>query len=130
MLDVDHFKAYNDNYGHQEGDVCLVKVATTAETQLQRPSDLLARYGGEEFMLILPNTDHEGVIQVGEKVRRAIEELAITHDHSTAASVVTVSMGAATVIPNKNGATESLLREADTALYRAKKLGRNQLQTA
>ena len=129
MLDVDHFKAFNDNYGHQAGDDCLVTVADTVRAQLLRPADLVARYGGEEFMLILPDTDHDGVAQVGEKIRRAVEALAIAHTHSSA-GVVTVSAGTATMVPDAVVGVENLLREADIALYRAKRMGRNQVHSA
>ncbi len=130
MLDVDHFKAFNDNYGHQAGDDCLMTIAETVRAQLLRPADLIARYGGEEFILILPNTDHNGVVQVGEKIRRAVEKLAITHAHSSADAVVTVSAGTATIVPTGEKGAEHLLREADIALYKAKQMGRNQVQAA
>jgi len=130
MLDVDHFKAFNDNYGHQAGDDCLVAVAEAVCAQLLRPADLVARYGGEEFMLILPHTDQEGVAYVGEKVRHAVEALAIEHAHSSAGSVVTVSAGTATLVPEAEEGAEHLLREADIALYRAKRMGRNQVHSS
>jgi len=130
MLDVDHFKAFNDTYGHQAGDDCLTAVAEAVQAQLLRPADIVARYGGEEFMLILPNTDHDGVAQVAEKVRRAIEALAIAHASSSAGIVVTVSAGTATRVPEAERGSEHLLREADMALYRAKEMGRNQVQSA
>ncbi len=130
MLDVDHFKAFNDNYGHQAGDDCLVMVAEAVSSQLLRPADLVARYGGEEFLLILPDTDSAGVVRVGENVRLAVEALAIVHAHSSVNTVVTVSAGAATVVPSMGESTEQLLREADIALYRAKQMGRNQVHSA
>lgn len=130
MLDVDHFKAFNDTYGHQAGDDCLVAVAEAVYAQLLRPTDLVARYGGEEFILILPNTDRQGVAHVGEQVRRGVEALAITHEHSSVGAVVTVSAGTATMVPGVTGSTEQLLREADIALYRAKRMGRNQVHSA
>jgi diguanylate cyclase (GGDEF)-like protein len=130
MLDVDHFKAFNDNYGHQAGDDCLVAVADIVSAQLLRPADLVARYGGEEFLLILPDTDRDGVAQMGEKVRHAVEALAIAHAHSSASRVVTVSAGTATMVPSPKGSTEQLLSEADIALYRAKRMGRNQVHAA
>jgi diguanylate cyclase (GGDEF)-like protein len=130
MLDVDHFKAFNDSYGHQAGDDCLVAVAEAVYAQLMRPTDLVARYGGEEFMVILPNTDRDGVVHVAEQVRRGVEVLAIEHAYSSVGSVVTVSAGTATMIPGVVGGTEQLLREADIALYRAKRMGRNQVHSA
>ena len=130
MLDVDHFKAFNDSYGHQAGDDCLVAVAEAVFAQLLRPTDLVARYGGEEFMIILPNTDRSGVAHVAEQVRRAVEVLAIAHEHSSASAVVTVSAGTATMVPGVMGGTDQLLREADIALYRAKRMGRNQVHAA
>ena len=130
MLDVDHFKAFNDNYGHQAGDSCLIAVAQALETQMRRPADMAVRFGGEEFMLILPDTDQEGALYVANKVCGAIQALQIPHAHSTAADVVTVSVGAATVVPATTAGAEQLIRDADTALYRAKRMGRNQVQQA
>jgi diguanylate cyclase (GGDEF)-like protein len=130
MLDVDHFKAFNDTYGHQAGDECLIAVAEALYAQLQRPTDLVARYGGEEFIIILPNTDYSGAVYVGELVRRSVEEMAIAHAHSSVGAVVTISAGTATMVPGVMGGTEQLLREADIALYRAKRMGRNQVHSA
>jgi diguanylate cyclase (GGDEF)-like protein len=130
MLDVDHFKAFNDHYGHQAGDECLTVVAGTLQDELLRTSDMVARYGGEEFMLILPNTDGESAALLAEKVRRAVESLTIAHAHSSAGTVVTVSVGVATILPASDEGAEHLLREADIALYRAKRLGRNQVHSA
>ena len=130
MLDVDHFKAFNDNYGHQAGDDCLAMVARALQEQLQRPEDMLARYGGEEFMIILPNTDVDGAAFLAEKLRKAVEGLAIEHAHSSAGSVVTVSSGTATTLPASDAGSELLVREADVALYRAKSMGRNQVYSA
>ena len=130
MLDVDYFKLYNDNYGHQAGDDTLIAVAEAINGQLLRPADIVSRYGGEEFMLILPDVDHKGVVNVGEKVRKAIELLGIKHEYSSTHSVVTVSLGTATRVPDMDGSIVQLVHEADTALYNAKRMGRNQLYSA
>ena len=130
MLDVDHFKAFNDNYGHQAGDDCLIEVAKTVQAQLMRPADLVARYGGEEFMVILPNTDRKGVALVAEKIRYAVQALAIEHAHSLSGRVLSVSAGTASRLPGREDGAEQLLREADMALYRAKQMGRNRVQSA
>ncbi|MBU3071693.1 diguanylate cyclase [Aestuariicella sp. G3-2] len=130
MLDVDHFKTFNDNYGHQSGDECLIEVASTLNTYLHRPADLVARYGGEEFILILPNTDAHGAAQVAEHVRQRIEALAITHDFSSTSNVVTISAGIATTVPDSERGIEKLLRQADIALYQAKQMGRNRVHSA
>uniref|UniRef100_UPI003F6C5030 diguanylate cyclase domain-containing protein n=1 Tax=Pseudomaricurvus sp. TaxID=2004510 RepID=UPI003F6C5030 len=130
MLDVDHFKAFNDNYGHQAGDECLIEVAATVQSYLQRPADLVARYGGEEFILILPNTDSDGAAQVAEHVRDRVETLAINHGFSSTRDVVTISAGTASIIPNTDTGVEQLLRQADIALYRAKQMGRNRVHVA
>jgi diguanylate cyclase (GGDEF)-like protein len=128
MLDVDHFKAFNDNYGHQAGDDCLTVVASVINDQLKRPADMVARYGGEEFMVILPETDKEGAQRLAEQVREALESRAIEHAFSSAGNRVTVSAGGATLVPGSDGGPELLLREADIALYRAKRMGRNRVQ--
>lgn len=130
MLDVDHFKAFNDNYGHQAGDYCLSAVAGALRSELLRPGDLVARYGGEEFIVILPNTHKEGAREVGEKIRRAVEALAITHEHSSTGPVVTVSAGFSTATPCLGGSTVDLVREADEGLYQAKRQGRNRVRPA
>lgn len=130
MLDVDHFKAFNDHYGHQSGDDCLAAVAGALRRQLMRPGDMVARYGGEEFMVILPNTDGDGARVLAERLRKAIEDLGIAHAHSSAATVVTASMGVASVLPTAGEGAEELVREADVALYRSKQSGRNRVQSA
>ena len=127
MLDVDHFKLFNDTYGHQIGDDCLIRVAHTLQTQLQRATDMLVRFGGEEFMLILPDTDSKGAIQVAENARLAIEALGIRHEYSTPRDSVTVSVGYATMVPNARNRADQLIQAADAALYKAKQRGRNQI---
>ncbi|WP_024328496.1 diguanylate cyclase [Thioalkalivibrio sp. ALR17-21] len=127
MLDIDHFKGFNDHYGHGAGDRCLQKVAETLARTLNRPGDTLCRYGGEEFVALLPGAPTSGALEVAERLRSAVEERALAHEHSSAGPVVTVSLGAATFDPaGEPGADmESLLARADAALYRAKNAGRN-----
>lgn len=129
MIDVDHFKNYNDRYGHPAGDACLRKVAATLQGSARRPGDLVARYGGEEFSLVLPNTDSTAARQMVEAVRQAIEALSIPHEQSPAGRV-TISIGVATMARGSENDVEGLLRAADQALYRAKRAGRNQVRVA
>ncbi|MEG3833476.1 diguanylate cyclase domain-containing protein [Microcoleus sp. Z1_C3] len=130
MLDVDYFKRYNDCYGHQAGDICLVKVASSAAQAVKRSSDLFARYGGEEFAAILPNTDADGAIAVAESIREAIRVLGIPHEQSNVSTIVTVSMGIATVIPTAETSPDELVALADRALYDAKRQGRDRYTSA
>lgn len=130
MLDVDHFKLFNDNYGHQGGDSCLVAIASALQDQLLRSEDMIARYGGEEFMIILPNTDNDGALILAERLRLTVEELAIAHEYSSTASVVTISLGVATTLPESKEGAEALLGEADSALYNCKLSGRNKVHSA
>jgi diguanylate cyclase (GGDEF)-like protein len=131
MIDIDHFKRYNDRWGHPQGDHCLHKVARTIRKVLARPSDFAARYGGEEFVVMLPATDSEGAHHVAEKIRQAVGGLEIPHQDSPVSPWVTLSLGVATsaspVDPERSPA--DLLRQADTALYQAKAQGRNQTVT-
>ncbi len=132
LMDVDHFKLFNDNYGHAAGDRCLCRVAKALEAALGRPTDLVARYGGEEFVAVLSNTDLEGASLVGERLRAAVEELAIPHAHSSAGAMVTISLGGAAVIPFHEGHEElvagDLTHAADLGLYAAKESGRNRVE--
>ncbi|KAF0813744.1 Phytochrome-like protein cph2 [Andreprevotia sp. IGB-42] len=125
MIDVDHFKAYNDNYGHQAGDDCLKLIAHTLTQALQRPGDLLARYGGEEFVAILPNTDSVGARLVAEKMCRTVADCGIEHRFSGVARMVTISCGVATRVPEEQVTPDVLIQLADVALYAAKRGGRN-----
>jgi len=129
MLDVDYFKRFNDCYGHQAGDTCLVKVASSAALAVKRSSDLLARYGGEEFAVILPHTDAAGAIAVAESIQKAIRDLGIPHQQSDVSEIVTVSMGIATV-PSLGTSPDELVALADRALYDAKQLGRDRIKCA
>jgi diguanylate cyclase (GGDEF)-like protein len=125
MIDVDYFKDYNDNYGHQRGDDCLVRIAGALSGVMNRSRDLVARYGGEEFTAILPDTDHEGALQIAEAMRAAVEALNMEHACSGVANCVTISLGVSTVHPDHASQTGSLIHAADRALYQAKHAGRN-----
>ncbi len=130
MIDVDFFKAYNDNYGHQAGDECLKNIAPLLQEVLTRPGDMVARYGGEEFVVILPETNLEGTILIAEKLRSKVESAKIPHDLSTISDYVTVSLGTATTIPNIRKKPDSLIAAADKALYKAKRNGRNRIEVS
>ena len=129
MCDIDFFKQYNDAHGHQAGDECIRSVARAIEDTLKRPGDLVARYGGEEFAAILPDTGFDGAQIVAEGVRSAIAELGIPHGRSSVASRVTVSVGAATMVPSRGAPASGgpLVEAADKALYAAKSAGRNRV---
>lgn len=127
MIDIDYFKAYNDRYGHQAGDECLIAVSAAIKNALERPQDSVARYGGEEFAAIMPGTRDTGALKVAERVRAAVEALAMEHASSTVSPVVTVSVGYASVIPEPGLNPSALLDLADAALYRAKEAGRNRV---
>ncbi|WP_299402786.1 diguanylate cyclase [Acaryochloris sp. IP29b_bin.148] len=129
MADVDHFKAYNDTYGHQAGDECLHRVAQAIAKSAKRPADCVARYGGEEFAIILPNTDLAGATLVAETIRSAIHGLNIPHESSTMSPQVSVSLGVASQVPDENVAPSLLIEAADRALYVAKQQGRDRVQT-
>lgn len=128
MLDVDFFKRYNDTYGHQQGDACLRAVAKAAGAALRRPADLLARYGGEEMVALLPNTDLAGARLVAEAIQSRLAALAIPHAASGIAEHVTVSIGAACIRPGMGNKPEQLIAAADSALYEAKRCGRNRIE--
>ncbi|MFH2093178.1 MAG: diguanylate cyclase [Pseudomonadota bacterium] len=126
LCDIDFFKLYNDNYGHQAGDDCLQKVAWAINNCANRATDLAARYGGEEFVLILPNTDEDGAMAVSEEVRTHVKNLELAHEKSKVSEHVTLSLGVATMIPGTDNSAEDLVALADKALYEAKENGRNQ----
>ena len=130
LMDVDHFKAFNDHYGHQAGDDCLRRVAQGLLEARRRGTDLVARYGGEEFICLLPGTEGPGAHLVAEALRAVVAELAIPHDRSSAADRVTLSLGVATRSPNLGDAAADLVEAADRALYRAKQGGRNRVEGA
>jgi diguanylate cyclase (GGDEF)-like protein len=129
MIDVDHFKQFNDQYGHAEGDACLRMIAQALQDMLPRSGDLVARYGGEEFAIILPQTDHKGAVHLAASLIKGIGKLQMFPDHSQSAVHVTISIGVATVIPGRNNVTPlQLIEGADAMLYLAKQNGRNQYQ--
>ncbi len=126
--DIDAFKAYNDTYGHLQGDQCLVKVARGFQQCLKRPADLAARYGGEEFAALLPNTPLAGAVHVAEVIRHFVKALALPHPHSANCDRITISLGVASVIPSPHlMGVELLLQAADQALYQAKAEGRDRV---
>lgn len=125
MIDIDHFKQYNDAYGHQAGDHCLAQVASAMKHTLRRPGDLLSRYGGEEFACLLPETGLGQAMRRAEALGRSVENLGIPHAHSAARPVVTVSRGVTALVPSAEIRPRELVRTADTMLYAAKRAGRN-----
>ncbi|MEO1401098.1 MAG: diguanylate cyclase [Cyanobacteria bacterium J06635_1] len=127
LCDIDFFKRYNDHYGHPTGDRCLLKVAQALVHAPKRPADLVARYGGEEFAVILPNTHTKGAYRVAHKIRQGIAALQIPHPDSELSPWLTVTIGIATAIPNRDLAAHELLQAADLALYHAKQQGRDRI---
>jgi diguanylate cyclase (GGDEF)-like protein/PAS domain S-box-containing protein len=125
MMDIDYFKQFNDTQGHVAGDGCLVRVAECIRRSVRRPPDIVARYGGEEFVVLLPDTNEEGALIVAENIRKAIADLGIPHPASSVQPTVTISVGASSLVPDREASKEILLRSADRALYRAKDAGRN-----
>ena len=125
MVDVDHFKAYNDHYGHPAGDQCLVHLAQAMASAVQRPADVVARYGGEEFVVLLPDTDQAGAVELARKLIEQIDQMALPHVMSSTAPHVTVSVGVATQSPLASMDRQGLVGAADAALYRAKRGGRH-----
>jgi len=127
MIDIDFFKNYNDSYGHLKGDECLRKIAGITKQTIKRAGDFVARYGGEEFVVVLPDTDIQDASHVAEMIRANVEAMAIEHNNSSISKIVTVSLGVASIIPKHNAKSDTLLNEADKALYRAKQEGRNRV---
>jgi diguanylate cyclase (GGDEF)-like protein len=126
MIDIDHFKAFNDRYGHQDGDECLRRVAAEIRSTLERAGDTVARYGGEEFAVTLPGTPASGAASLAESMRARVEILAIPHDQSPG-GVVTISLGVATSVAGGRLSAGALVGVADKALYDAKHTGRNRV---
>lgn len=128
MIDIDHFKQFNDTYGHQAGDECLQKVAEAFADAIKRPTDLVARFGGEEFALILGGTDSAGAVTIANHALENLRDLEIQHASSPIGEILTVSVGIATVLPRMGSTEADLIKAADEALYQAKKSGRNRMQ--
>jgi len=127
IANIDHFKPYNDLYGYQQGDACLKKIAQIMQDVLQRPTDFCARYCGEEFIILLPTTTAKGGIYIAEKLRKAVIDLNIPHQHSETQPYLTLSLGLATTSPMLKHKANDLIRAADHARFEAKKQGRNRL---
>ena len=125
FIDIDHFKNYNDLYGHMAGDDCLKAVARVLQSSLGRPADFLARFGGEEFIILLPDTSEKGCLHLAENIRAALKELHIEHRDSPVADHLTVSIGAVTCTDVTRCERSLLLEQADKLLYKAKHEGRN-----
>jgi diguanylate cyclase (GGDEF)-like protein len=128
LIDVDHFKAYNDRYGHQAGDQTLRQIAQCMQAAVRRPFDMLSRYGGEEFAAVLYDVDGNQATDIADRIRRAVQELAIEHCASRTSSAVTVSIGVAVIEPRPERTARGALQLADQALYEAKLRGRNRVE--
>jgi diguanylate cyclase (GGDEF)-like protein len=127
LVDIDHFKSFNDHYGHLAGDDCLRRVAQVLARSIKRPFDLVARYGGEEFAVLLPDTAAVGAGQVAEEMRQVVERLNTANPHANAVRRVTISAGVAAAVPLTDSQPAGLIAAADGCLYRAKREGRNRV---
>lgn len=125
IMDIDHFKLYNDSYGHVAGDYCLQKVAQALQGASRRAIDMVARYGGEEFTVVLPDTGPDGAEIVARKMMEAVQGIRIEHNASPVCDHVTISLGVATMVPKRGESRIGLVEEADRLLYEAKENGRN-----
>ena len=126
MIDVDHFKLFNDNYGHLEGDECLRTIGETLAAAASHKADFAARYGGEEFVLLLPDTHLAAALDIAEQLRAAVAALSIEHDFAPFGHV-TISIGVASLTPTGAQGRQALIEAADAGLYAAKRNGRNQV---
>jgi len=127
LIDIDKFKVYNDNYGHLEGDECLILVAQNIRSCME-DNDICARYGGEEFICLLPNTNYDRASRMAEKIRRSVEDLKIPFQYSSVSDVVTISGGVGTIVPSEAVIRADFFKKVDDVLYKAKQNGRNQFQ--
>ena len=128
LLDIDHFKRFNDTYGHLIGDACLKLVGQSLVAELHRPADLVGRYGGEEFCVVLPDTALAGAVTIAEQLRKAVSALVLQTDAEPAR--LTISLGVTTLVPQPGAKADDLLKPADAALYQAKADGRNLVRSA
>lgn len=127
MLDIDHFKEYNDHYGHIQGDDCLIRVAKVLTTAATRSRDFIARFGGEEFVLVLPETDAEAAAKIAERCRQLIFKAQIPHLNSSVSNVITISVGVGTILPSHQDQPMAFVEATDKKLYLAKQQGRNRV---
>lgn len=130
MMDVDHFKSYNDHYGHSAGDACLARVAQALGGCARRPADFVGRYGGEEFVALLPELDAAGAEEQGRRFLAAVTALELPHAHSSAGPLVSLSIGVATSVPAEGQSPAALQERADRLLYDAKQAGRNRVMVS
>lgn len=128
LCDIDFFKKYNDTYGHLAGDECLIQIAQVLQGAAKRPADLAARYGGEEFVIVLPNTDADGAMQVAGSIWAAVLDLKLPHTSSSVSPFVTVSIGVSCTIPMRDASPDTLILAADQALYDVKTSSRNAIR--
>ena len=128
LIDIDHFKLYNDHYGHLAGDECLRRVAQLLQGNIRRADEIAARYGGEEFVLLLPDATVADAVTAAQRCMDSLREAALAHPRSPTAPTVTLSAGVASMVPRPGAQPDSLVQAADAALYRAKHGGRNRLE--
>ena len=127
MIDIDFFKKFNETYGRNKGDICLVSIAKILQETIKRSSDVVARFGGEEFVIVLSGTDKRGVDVVAENARKSVEDLNIPHESSPLSDHVTISLGCATMHPRQHLDSSLLIKAAEEALYLSKQEGRNRV---
>jgi diguanylate cyclase (GGDEF)-like protein/PAS domain S-box-containing protein len=130
LLDIDHFKQYNDHYGHIQGDDCLKRVGQALSGAASRPRDFVGRFGGEEFVLVLPETDAAAARHIAERCRQLVRQRRIAHEKSTVAPLLTISLGVGTIVPDAQERSVDFLNAVDKLLYRAKQRGRDRLEMA
>lgn len=130
LLDIDHFKQYNDHYGHVQGDDCLKCVGQALSLAVNRPRDFVGRFGGEEFVLVLPETDEAAARHIAERCRQQVRQQRIAHERSAVSSLLTISLGVGTIVPGAHDRSQDFLNAVDKLLYQAKQRGRDRLEVA